>query len=183
MNSLNKHFERQFSVSLQIHCQNLSNTHVKKNHNLCKENNVFVIKIYKLYQMKNHYWIGFFFLVANIRGPAPPTNLKRFSSLENLSTMPDPDPEPDPDMSASFEDDEVSPQPRMARRRGGNESFRAAVDRSYDPVPKLEMDPCKCWHLFVYQSTGTSSVRLWVTLFVTSRSKQVRTSLVIYDWK
>ncbi|XP_045168371.2 partitioning defective 3 homolog isoform X3 [Mercenaria mercenaria] len=77
--------------------------------------------------------------LSNIRGPAPPTNLKRFSSLENLSTMPDPD--PDPDMSASFEDDEVSPQPRMARRRGGNESFRAAVDRSYDPVPKLEMDP------------------------------------------
>jgi hypothetical protein len=56
-----------------------------------------------------------------------------------------PDPDPEQDMSASFDDDdeELSPQPRMARRRGGNESFRAAVDRSYDPVPKLEMDPCK----------------------------------------
>lgn len=52
--------------------------------------------------------------------------------------------DPDADISASFDDDEESsPHPRMARRRGGNESFRAAVDRSYDPVPRLDMDPCK----------------------------------------
>lgn len=82
-----------------------------------------------------------FLVAANIRGPGPPTNLKRFSSLENLSTMPV---DPDADISASFDDEEdASPQPRMARRRGGNESFRAAVDRSYDPVPRLDMDPCK----------------------------------------
>ncbi|KAL4222826.1 Partitioning defective 3 [Mactra antiquata] len=76
---------------------------------------------------------------ANIRGP--PSNLKRFSSLENLATVQDPDAGQELDFSGSFEDDETSPQPRMARRRGGNESFRAAVDRSYDPVPKLDMDP------------------------------------------
>lgn len=55
--------------------------------------------------------------------------------------------DPDADISASYEDDDddndASPHPRMARRRGGNESFRAAVDRSYDPVPRLDMDPCK----------------------------------------
>ncbi|WAQ93977.1 PARD3-like protein [Mya arenaria] len=78
---------------------------------------------------------------ANIRGPGPPSNLKRFSSLENLSTMPA---ENDASISASFEDeddDDTNALPRMARRRGGNESFRAAVDRSYDPVPRLDMDP------------------------------------------
>jgi len=48
-------------------------------------------------------------------------------------------------VSESFDDDEeeAGHHPRMARRRGGNESFRAAVDRSYDPVPRLDMDPCK----------------------------------------
>jgi len=68
--------------------------------------------------------------------------LKRFSSLENLSTL---QTDPDADVSESFDDDEeeAGHHPRMARRRGGNESFRAAVDRSYDPVPRLDMDPCK----------------------------------------
>ena len=49
----------------------------------------------------------------------------------------------DADMSASFDDDDASPPSRMARRRGGNESFRCAVDRSYDPVPHLDMAPRK----------------------------------------
>lgn len=57
--------------------------------------------------------------------------------------MQDPDLGQDSDLSGSFDDEESSPQPCMARRRGGNESFRAAVDRSYDPVPKLDMDTCK----------------------------------------
>lgn len=75
---------------------------------------------------------------AGIRGPGPPSNLKRFSSLENLTTMQD----HDGDTSNSFTDDDASHPPRMARKRGGNESFRAAVDRSYDPVPhQPEMDP------------------------------------------
>jgi len=83
---------------------------------------------------------------ANIRGPGPPTNLKRFSSLENLSTM---QVDNDASVSASFDDDDDQDGddepllPRMRRRRGGNESFRAAVDRSYDPVPRVEMDTCK----------------------------------------
>ena len=78
-------------------------------------------------------------LTAGIRGPAPPTNLKRFSSLENLSKMHDID-----SNNASFDDDDLSPQqPRMVRKRGGNESFRAAVDRSYDPVPHLDMETRK----------------------------------------
>ncbi|XP_052798357.1 partitioning defective 3 homolog isoform X4 [Mya arenaria] len=83
------------------------------------------------------------FASSNIRGPGPPSNLKRFSSLENLSTMPA---ENDASISASFEDeddDDTNALPRMARRRGGNESFRAAVDRSYDPVPRLDMDPAE----------------------------------------
>ena len=67
--------------------------------------------------------------------------MKRFSSLENLSSA---QYEQENDKSTSF-DDEGEGQPRMARKRGGNESFRAAVDRSYDPVPvaQIEMDPCK----------------------------------------
>ena len=54
------------------------------------------------------------------------------------------------DNSTSFDTDgEGNAQPRMARKRGGNESFRAAVDRSYDPVPvaPLEMEPCKYCHI------------------------------------
>ncbi|KAH3721433.1 hypothetical protein DPMN_064357 [Dreissena polymorpha] len=93
---------------------------------------------------------------ANIRGPKPPTNLKRFSSLENLSTM---TPDQDQSTSLSYDDDEdegVSPAPRMARRRGGNESFRAAVDRSYDPVPRLDMDTCK------YGCVGGERLRAWM---------------------
>ncbi|KAL3831306.1 hypothetical protein ACJMK2_023076 [Sinanodonta woodiana] len=73
---------------------------------------------------------------AHVHAPPPPTNLKRFSSLENLATT------HDLDLSQSVEDDESSPpsphMTRMTRGRGCNESFRAAVDRSYDPVPPME---------------------------------------------
>ncbi|KAK3587877.1 hypothetical protein CHS0354_019766 [Potamilus streckersoni] len=74
--------------------------------------------------------------LAHVHAPPPPTNLKRFSSLENLATT------HDLDLSQSIEDDESSPpsphMTRMTRSRGCNESFRAAVDRSYDPVPPME---------------------------------------------
>ena len=82
-------------------------------------------------------------MIAGDGRDPPSSNLKRFSSLENLSSAMY---EQENDNSTSFDDDgEGDAQPRMARKRGGNESFRAAVDRSYDPVPvaQLEMEPCE----------------------------------------
>lgn len=79
---------------------------------------------------------------------APMSNLKRFGSLENLAnTGNDLVNHTDIDMEdGSSEMIESSPSPempRVARGRKCNDSFRAAVDKSYDPpMPHSTMDTC-----------------------------------------
>lgn len=70
----------------------------------------------------------------------PHTNLKRSSSLEDLTT------ESDQFTDVISEEPEEMPAwrlGRMGRVRTCNESFRAAVDRSYDPIEPVVMDTCK----------------------------------------
>jgi hypothetical protein len=78
------------------------------------------------------------FLVQKSKSPVI-SNLKRFGSLENLATT--------GYSSDSLEKIEDSPSPElhhMARGRKCNDSFRAAVDRSYDPPNShITMDTCR----------------------------------------
>ncbi|XP_060064667.1 partitioning defective 3 homolog [Ylistrum balloti] len=75
------------------------------------------------------------------------SNLKRCSSLENL-TMTGPGDHDDSGEIADSDDDDPSqeedapvvPRSMIARGRGTNDSFRAAVDRSYDPVEHSTME-------------------------------------------
>ena len=89
--------------------------------------------------------------VADHRPLEPPqSNLKRFSSLENLAqvTTPGDTDESRESLDASHESQDDPQRPvKLGRGRGCNLSFRAAVDRSYDPVPQelSTMDPCKYW--------------------------------------
>ncbi|XP_078322047.1 partitioning defective 3 homolog isoform X2 [Crassostrea virginica] len=76
----------------------------------------------------------------------PQSNLKRFSSLENLAqvTTPGDTDESRESLDASHESQDDPQRPvKLGRGRGCNLSFRAAVDRSYDPVPQelSTMDP------------------------------------------
>ncbi|XP_062570152.1 partitioning defective 3 homolog isoform X4 [Saccostrea cucullata] len=75
----------------------------------------------------------------------PHSNLKRFSSLENLAQVaPGDTDESRESLDASHESQEDSHRGvKLGRGRGCNLSFRAAVDRSYDPVPQelTTMDP------------------------------------------
>ncbi|XP_056007417.1 partitioning defective 3 homolog isoform X5 [Ostrea edulis] len=75
----------------------------------------------------------------------PQSNLKRFSSLENLAQVTTGDTDDSRDsLDASHESQEDVHRPvKLGRGRGCNLSFRAAVDRSYDPVPQelSTMDP------------------------------------------
>lgn len=77
----------------------------------------------------------------------PQSNLKRFSSLENLAQVTTGDTDDSRDsLDASHESQEDVHRPvKLGRGRGCNLSFRAAVDRSYDPVPQelSTMDPRK----------------------------------------
>ncbi|XP_065930010.1 partitioning defective 3 homolog isoform X5 [Magallana gigas] len=85
--------------------------------------------------------------ITDRRAVEPPqSNLKRFSSLENLAQMtPGDTDESRESLNASQEshDDSQRGGVKLGRGRGCNLSFRAAVDRSYDPVPQelSTMDP------------------------------------------
>ncbi|XP_021343149.1 partitioning defective 3 homolog isoform X3 [Mizuhopecten yessoensis] len=75
------------------------------------------------------------------------SNLKRCSSLENLTMAGPGDQDDSGEIADSDEDDPsqeedtpVVPRSMMARGRGTNDSFRAAVDRSYDPVEHSTME-------------------------------------------
>jgi len=73
------------------------------------------------------------------------SNLKRFGSLENLATTGySSDSEDKTDSLEKIEDSPSPELPHMARGRKCNDSFRAAVDRSYDPPnPHITMDTCR----------------------------------------
>ncbi|XP_033762105.1 partitioning defective 3 homolog isoform X7 [Pecten maximus] len=75
------------------------------------------------------------------------SNLKRCSSLENLTMTGPGDHEDSGEIADSDGDDPsqeddtpVVPRSMMSRGRGTNDSFRAAVDRSYDPVEHSTME-------------------------------------------
>lgn len=70
---------------------------------------------------------------------APQCNLKRSSSVEDLS-QPEPQAEPEESEEQQVPSWRLG---RLGRIRTCNESFRAAVDRSYDPVDSgAPMDTC-----------------------------------------
>lgn len=73
------------------------------------------------------------------------SNLKRFGSLENLATTGTSSDNEDKRESPEIIESSPSPElPHMARGRKCNDSFRAAVDRSYDPpTPHSTMDTCR----------------------------------------
>ncbi|KAJ8313984.1 hypothetical protein KUTeg_008545 [Tegillarca granosa] len=86
----------------------------------------------------------------NFKPDPPSSNLKRFNSLENIAVsvaneQDSHDKSNDADEEDEQEEEDKSfPKFRITRGRGTNESFRAAVDRSYD-VNSSEhstMDPC-----------------------------------------
>ncbi|XP_071157777.1 partitioning defective 3 homolog isoform X4 [Mytilus edulis] len=83
---------------------------------------------------------------ANGKGSQQPvvSNLKRFGSLENLATTGTSSDNEDKRESPEIIESSPSPElPHMARGRKCNDSFRAAVDRSYDPpTPHNTMDTC-----------------------------------------
>ncbi|OPL33223.1 hypothetical protein AM593_02247, partial [Mytilus galloprovincialis] len=83
---------------------------------------------------------------ANGKGSQQPvvSNLKRFGSLENLATTGTSSDNEDKRESPEIIESSPSPElPHMARGRKCNDSFRAAVDRSYDPpTPHSTMDTC-----------------------------------------
>ncbi|XP_052094977.1 partitioning defective 3 homolog B-like isoform X6 [Mytilus californianus] len=83
---------------------------------------------------------------ANGQGSQHPvvSNLKRFGSLENLATTGTSSDNEDKRESPETIESSPSPElPHMARGRKCNDSFRAAVDRSYDPpTPHSTMDTC-----------------------------------------
>ena len=75
------------------------------------------------------------------------SNLKRFGSLENLANTGNSSDNDERRASPDeVKEDTPSPElPHMARGRKCNDSFRAAVDRSYDPpIPHSTMDTCTC---------------------------------------
>ncbi|KAK3108784.1 hypothetical protein FSP39_015692 [Pinctada imbricata] len=82
--------------------------------------------------------------VKPVSQPPPQSNLKRFGSLENLaqdSQSPDTSNHSLEISNESLEQDDgqMSRPVRLGRGRGCNDSFRAAVDRSYDPAPMAEL--------------------------------------------
>lgn len=62
------------------------------------------------------------------------------------------------DASQESHDDSQRGGVKLGRGRGCNLSFRAAVDRSYDPVPQelSTMDPRKCICKYKYVTIGDS---------------------------
>lgn len=67
----------------------------------------------------------------------PTLGLKKSSSLESLQTA-----------VAEVRKNELPfhrPRPHMVRGRGCNESFRAAIDKSYDGPEELEAGRTKCF--------------------------------------
>ena len=71
----------------------------------------------------------------------PALGLTKSSSLESLQTAIQIAEEEDSEVTSAFK----SPTRSMVRGRGCNESFRAAVDRSYEGANDAEaMETCKC---------------------------------------
>ncbi|XP_033762104.1 partitioning defective 3 homolog isoform X6 [Pecten maximus] len=106
------------------------------------------------------------------------SNLKRCSSLENLTMTGPGDHEDSGEIADSDGDDPsqeddtpVVPRSMMSRGRGTNDSFRAAVDRSYDPVEHSTMETLE------EESSGeisgrTNSARSSVSSDATSEDKK-----------
>ncbi|XP_033762103.1 partitioning defective 3 homolog isoform X5 [Pecten maximus] len=108
------------------------------------------------------------------------SNLKRCSSLENLTMTGPGDHEDSGEIADSDGDDPsqeddtpVVPRSMMSRGRGTNDSFRAAVDRSYDPVEHSTMETREVEEESSGEISGrTNSARSSVSSDATSEDKK-----------
>ena len=94
----------------------------------------------------------------------PTLGLKKSSSLESLQTVV---------QEIQMQEEEIDTgcygyRPnaiRVVRGRGCNESFRAAVDRSYDPTADAQKEPMETCTLFSYQFLINFHATIFIEMF------------------